>query len=124
MITTLNSSQLDCLSPLHLVLLLYFLFPSFGTYSSVTSFCIFVVFNFYVSGRVAVFPNMKEVVFCSRSGLLHVGTYPLCHTNALPSGHLELYSLGSPLCKLRGSFCCSRLITLGDLVGLAGPWSG
>lgn len=31
---------------------------------------------------------------------------------------------GSPLCKLRGSFCGSRLITLGDLVGLAGPWSG
>ena len=72
--------RVDCLSPLHLVLLLgFYLVPLFGRCFSVTSFCPVGCFYFCVSDRLVTFPNLGEVAFCRRR--------PLRPSSALPSGH-------------------------------------
>ena len=54
----------DCLSPLHLVLLLgFYLVPRFGTYSAVASFCLILCFYFYVFGRLVTLHNLGEVAY-------------------------------------------------------------
>ena len=53
-------SRVDCLSPLHLVLLGFYLLPSSETYSSVASFCLSCCLYFYISGKLFMFPDLGE----------------------------------------------------------------
>ena len=52
---------------------------SFGTYFSVSSFCLICYFYFYVFGRLVTFPDSGEVAFCRRR--------PVCPISALPCSH-------------------------------------
>ena len=99
----LEFSQINFLSPPHLVLLVWlYLFPSFETCSSGTSFCLPCCFYFYVSGRSVKF------FWPERNGLLWKMSFmPQCHT---PFWSPELFALVVPTVWLCGSFCCDRLI--------------
>ena len=66
---TLNY-QVDCQSPLYLVLLGFYLLSSFGT------FCLIFRFYFYVPGRLVMFPDVGEVDFCGRGYILCI---PVAH---------------------------------------------
>ena len=81
----LNLYHVDCLSPLHLGLLLEFCFVlSFRTYSSFSSFCLIFCAYFYVLGRSVTFLNLREVALCRRH-LMGPGS-------TLPSGY-QIYML-------------------------------
>ena len=58
--------QVDCLSPLYLVLLGFCLVPPSELYSSVTSFCVNYYFYFYLSDSVGTFLGLGEVALCRR----------------------------------------------------------
>ena len=55
----LSRTQIDCLSPLLLVLL-------FGIYAFVLSFGLICYFYFYAFGKLVMFPDLGEVAFCRR----------------------------------------------------------
>ena len=55
MIIMLNFLWVDFLSSLLLVLLRFYLVPSFGTYSSVASFCLILWVNYYIVGWLVMF---------------------------------------------------------------------
>ena len=94
----------DCLSPIKLVLLLgFYLVTSFGTYCSVTSFCLICCFYFYVFGILLIFPYLREVALCRRHAMGHSSTLPSCHQSYMLSG--------CPLYGLSGSSCCDKLTT-------------
>ena len=86
----------DYLSPLHLVLLMFYLVPSFGTYSSLVSFCLILCFYFCVFGRLVMFPDLGEVAFYK--------VHPMHPSSSLPSRHQIYMLLGCPLYGLHGSF--------------------
>ena len=70
--------QVDCIAPLHLVLLLRFcLVSSFVTYSSVSPFCLTLCVYLYVLGRSLL--QNREVTLCRR--------HPVGPSSTLPSGH-------------------------------------
>ena len=52
---------------------------SFGTYFSVSSFCLICYFYFYVFGRLVTFADFGEVAFCRGR--------PVCPISALPCSH-------------------------------------
>ena len=56
-------SKVNCLSPLHLVLLGFWHVSSFGTCSSATSFFLTCRFHFYISVRLITLPSLGEVTF-------------------------------------------------------------
>ena len=95
-ITTLNSS-LGCLSPLPLVLLLgFYLVPSFGIYFCVVSFCLICSFYFYLFSMLVMFPSLGEVAFCKGC--------PMHHSSALPFGHQSYMFQVCPYMDCLGSF--------------------
>ena len=59
----------------------FYLLLSFGTCSSVVSFCLSCYFYFYVSGNLVTFPSLREVTFCRGC--------PICYSNTLPSSQLS-----------------------------------
>ena len=68
---TLNLSQVGCLCPHYLVLLLEFnLVPSSESHSSVISFCLNCSLYFYVHGRLVTFLDLGEVALCRRHPML------------------------------------------------------
>lgn len=90
-------SQIDCLSPLHLVLPVgFYLVPSFEICSSIASFCL-TCFYFYVFDGLVTSPNLEEVTFCRR--------YPMFQ-HCIPLWSPVICSRGNPLCGLCGSFSC------------------
>lgn len=105
MITTLSSTQIDCLSSLG---------SSSGTCSSVASFCLSFCLYFYVSGRLVMFPNLREVVFYTRCPVHPSSILPSCHPNYM----LE---------KLPHEGCACPSVVLVWLCGqswrLSCPWS-
>lgn len=64
-IIDINTSLVDHLSPLPLVVLGFYLVPSF-TYFSVVSGCLICCFYIYLLERLVAFPNSGEMVFCRR----------------------------------------------------------
>lgn len=81
-------SWVNCLSPLHFILLLeLYIVPSFGTCSSVTSFCLNSSFCFYLSGTLVLSQPW-------RSGFFR--RHPMGPKSTLPSSP-KLYVLGVPL---------------------------
>ena len=71
MIITLNFLWVDFLSPLLLVLpLRFYLVPSFGTYSSVASFCLILWVYYCTVGGLVMFLDLAEVALF-RSLWLH-----------------------------------------------------
>ena len=106
-------SQINCLSPLHLVLLEFCLLTSFGTCSPIASFYLTCYFYFYVSGRLVTFLTLEKWPF--------VGDVP-----CIPPVHSLLVTRA----------ICSRAVpyvdcvvlsvlwaTVGCLIALVGPWS-
>ena len=59
-------SQVDCLSPYHLVLLGFYLVPSSEICSSAASLCLSFCLHVYVCGRLVTFLDLGEVAFCRR----------------------------------------------------------
>ena len=59
----------------------FYLLLSFGTCSSVVSFCLSCYFYFYVSGNLVTFPSLREVTFCRGC--------PICYSSTLPSSQLS-----------------------------------
>ena len=70
-------SKVNCLTPLHLVLLGFLHVSSFGTYSSATSFFLTCCFHFYISVRWVTSPSLAEVAFCRRHSMLQAVHFPL-----------------------------------------------
>lgn len=70
-----------------------------------------------------MFPNMKEVVFCSKWSSACGDISFMSHQCSTLWPPRAIFSWVPPCVSCVESFCGSRLITLGDLVGLAGPWS-
>lgn len=63
---TLNPYWLDCLSPLHLALLLGIcLIPSSGRHSFASS-CLIKWFYFYEISRLVTLPDLAKVVLCRK----------------------------------------------------------
>ena len=106
--------RVECLSPLHLILFLRFcLVLLFGTYSSVSSFCLILCFYFHAFGRLVTFPNLREVILCRRC--------PLRPSSILPSDHQSYKLYGFPICGLHESFLVVGPTIVGTLVGRADP---
>lgn len=109
MIITLNFYWVDCLSPLHLVLLLgFYLVLSFGISSSVTSFCLNCCFCVYVFFGLH-FPILEKWSYV-RSILWGPAEHSLLDTRAICS---------------RGALCVNCLVpSVGSLLGIACPQPG
>ena len=100
-IITLNSFTVDCLTPLHLVLLLgFYLFPSARTCSAASIYPSCYV-NFYVCDRLVMFLDAGKVAFCS--------SCPIHLSSALIFCHSSYNILGVSPKKAVWSFCCDRL---------------
>ena len=113
MIITLTLYWVDCLSPLHLVLLQeFYLVPSFGTYSFVASFFQFSVFSSMSQVGWLHFPILEKWPYVEDSFGGQQQT-PFC----LP----VLYDLGTPYVDSMGPSVLVGLTTVGMLVGRAGP---
>ena len=108
--------QVDCLSLLCLILFLEFcLILSFGTYFSVSSFCL-TQFYFYVLDRfyvLVMFPKLEKVVLCRRCLL-----WP---NSILPFVHQSYMLYGCLISWMHGPFWSGGPTTVGTLVGRAGP---
>ena len=75
-------SQVDFLSPLHLVIFPeFYLVPSFGICSSVVSFYLVCCCYLYVSRMLIMFLNFGEMTFCRK--------YPMYPNSAFLFGHLN-----------------------------------
>ena len=86
---------MNCLSPLCLVLPGFCLVSSFGTYSSVSLFCL--VFCVYVLGRSVTLPNLGKVALCRKC--------PMRPSSIPPLWSPDLYAQGvPPMC----TFSCGR----------------
>ena len=103
--------QVDRLSPLHLVLVRFYLILSFGTYSSVTSFCIILCFYFYVVDRLVMF--LGEMALCGNSQW-----GPAAHS---PLATRAVCSRDAPYVGCMGPSTVTRPITLDTLLGGADP---
>ena len=88
-------SWVECLSPLHLVLLLeFYLVSLFWAWSSVISFCLIFCFYFCVFGRLVMFSNLEDVAFCRRCVCISA-SHSLLATRAICSrGAPSVYCVG------------------------------
>ena len=90
--------RIDCLSPLCLVLLGFYIIPFLGTYFFVISFYLILCVYLYVLGRMHMFSDLAEVALCRRC--------PRGPSSTLPSDNQSYMIWGCPLCRLSVPFCC------------------